>query len=122
MKEPAEPATFGGSIGIAQFSSDGKRLLILSGGIWNVFDRMRLIDVSPLYRTPDPAPENFEAKPPPPWLADIAAAVSALDTTGDGALLTLETVRKRYPQSKAGDPYEAVWNRFFPHESGSLQR
>jgi hypothetical protein len=122
MKEPAEPATFGGSIGIAQFSSDGKRLLILSGGIWNVFDRMRLIDVSPLYRTPDPAPQNFEAKPAPPWLADIAAAVSALDTTGDGALLTLETVRKRYPQSKAGDPYEAVWNRFFPHESASLQR
>lgn len=122
MKEPAEPAIFGGSIGVAQFSSDGKRVLILSGGIWNVFDRMRLIDVSPLYRTPQPAPETFEAKPAPPWLADIAAAVSALDTTGDGALLTLDTVRKRYPQSKAGDPYEAVWNRFFPNEPGTLQR
>jgi hypothetical protein len=116
MKEPAEPAVFGGSIGIAQFSSDGKRLLILSGGIWNVFDRMRLIDVSPLYRTQRPAPETFEDKPVPPWLADIASAVSALDTTGDGALLTLETVRKRYPKSKAGDPYEAVWRRFFPDE------
>src|SRR5258705_7028872 len=91
MKKPAEPAIFGGSIGIAQFSVDGKRLLILSGGIWNVFDRMRLIDVSPLYRTQETAPENFEEKPVPPWLADIAAAVSALDTTGDGALLTLET-------------------------------
>jgi hypothetical protein len=89
-------------------------LLILSGGIWNVFDRMRLIDVSPLYRTEAVAPENFEEKPVPPWLADIAAAVSALDTTGEGSLLTLETVKKRYPQSKVGDPYEAVWNRFFP--------
>ena len=69
-----------------------------------------------------PAPEKFEEKPAPPWLADIASAVSALDTTGDGALLTLETVRKRYPKSKAGDPYEAVWKRFFPDEPGTLQR
>ena len=122
LKEPAEPAIFGGSIGIAQFSADGKRLLILSGGIWNVFDRMRLIDVSPLYRTQETAPENFEEKPVPPWLADIAAAVSALDTTGDGALLTLETVRRRYPESKAGDAYEAVWKRFFPDDPGTYQR
>jgi hypothetical protein len=122
MKDPAEPAIFGGSIGIAQFSSDGKRVLILSGGIWNVFDRMRLIDVSPLYRTQEPPSEAFDAKPAPPWLADIASAVSALDTTGDGVLLTLETVRTRYPQSKTGDPYEAVWNRFFPNESATLKR
>jgi hypothetical protein len=116
MPEPAEPVVFGGSIGIAQFSPDGKRLLILSGGIWNVFDRMRLIDVSPLHQTQERASETFEDRPVPPWLADIAAAVSALDTTGDGALLTLETVRTRYPKSKAGDPYKAVWNRFFPDE------
>ena len=122
MNKPAEPAVFGGSIGIAQFSSDGKRLLILSGGMLNVFDRMRLIDVSPLYRTLEAAPETFEEKPAPPWLVDIAQAVSALDTTADGALLTLEAVRARYPQSKAGDPYEAVWKRFFPDESATLQR
>ena len=122
MQEPAEPVVFGGSIGVAQFSSDGQRLLILSGGIWNVFDRMRLIDVSPLYRTQVPAPEKFEDKPAPPWLADIASAVSALDTTGDGSLLTLETVRQKYPESKAGDPYEAVWKRFFPDDPGTYQR
>ena len=87
-----------------------------------MFDRMRLIDVSPLYRVQTTAPEKFEERPVPPWLADIAAAVSALDTTGDGALLTLETVRARYPQNKAGDPYEAVWNRFFPEESATQQR
>ena len=122
IQKPAEPVVFRGSIGSAQFSSDGQRMLILSGGIWNVFDSMRLIDVSPLYRTQHPAPEKFEDKPVPPWMADIAAAVSALDTTGDGALLTLETVRQRYPDSKAGNPYEAVWNRFFPKESAPLQR
>ena len=116
MQEPAEPVVFRGSIGVAQFSSDGQRMLILSGGIWNVFDSMRLIDVSPLYRTQRPAPETFEDKPGPPWLADIASAVSALDTTGDGALVTLETVRKRYPKSKAGDPYEGVWRRFLQDE------
>ena len=86
MQEPAEPVVFGGSVGIAQFSSDGRRLLILSGGIRNVFDSMRVIDVSPLYRTLEPAPENFEEKPVPPWLADIASAVSALDTTSDGTV------------------------------------
>jgi hypothetical protein len=122
MQEPAEPVVFGGSIGIVQFSSDGQRLLILSGGIWNVFDRMRLIDVRPLYRRQESASEKFEDKPAPPWLADIAAAVAPLDTTGDGVLLTLDTVKKRYPKSKTGDAYEAVWNRFFPDESPRLQR
>ena len=66
--------------------------------------------------TQETAPEKFEEKPAPPWLADIASAVSALDTSGDGSLITLETVRKKYPESKAGDPYEAVWKRFFPDE------
>ena len=28
--------------------------------------------------------------------------------------ITLETVRKKYPESKAGDRYQAVWKRFFP--------
>ena len=119
MEDPAEPVIFGGSIGIAQFSSDGQRLLILSGGIWNVYDRMRLVDVSSLYRTLKPAPENLEAKSAPQWLADIASAVSALDAGGDGSLLTLERVRKKYPKSKAGDAYEAVWNRFFPDQSST---
>ena len=114
----AEPVVFRGPIGIPQFSPDGKRLLILYGGMWNVLDNMRLVDLSPLYQAQEPAPEpkNFEKKPAPPWLVDIARAVSALDTTGDGSLLTLETVRQKYPASKAGNAYEAVWKRFFPDE------
>jgi Novel STAND NTPase 1 len=116
MKEPAEPVVFRGSIGITQFSPDGQRLLILFGGMWNVLDSMRLIDVSPLYRRREAAPENFEEKPAPPWLADVASVVSALDTSGDGSLLTLETMRGRYPESKVGDAYQAVWKRFFPDE------
>jgi len=116
-QERAEPVVFRGSIGTAQFSPDGQRLLILSGGTLNVYDSMRLIDVSPLYRQPNAAPEKFEEKPAPPWLADIASAVSAFDTTGDGALTTLEDVRKKYPGSKAGDPYESVWKRFFQDEN-----
>jgi conflict system STAND superfamily ATPase len=116
MKEPAEPVLFRGSIGIPQFSSDGQRLLILSGGTWNVFDSIRLIDVSPLYRQQETVPENFEGKPAPPWLADLASAVIAFDPSGEGNFITLEKVRKQYSQSKAGDPYEAVWKRFFPDE------
>ena len=116
VQYPAEPVVFRGSVGIPQFSSDQQRLLIISGGSWNVLDSMRLIDLGPLYRPRETAPENFEAKPAPPWLADIASAVSALDTSDDGSLLTLEAVRTRYPESKAGDPYEVVWKRFFPEE------
>jgi len=115
-QEPAEPVVFRGSIGIPQFSSDGQRLLILSGGMLNVYDSLRLIDVSPLYRRQKDGPEKFEEKPAPSWLADIASAVSALDTSGDGSLMTLEDVRRKYPGNKAGDPYESVWKRFFPDE------
>jgi hypothetical protein len=105
-----------GSIGIPQFSSDGQRLLILSGAMFNLFDSVRLIDVSPLYRPREAAPEKVEEKPAPPWLAEIASAVSASDPSQDGSLTTLEDVRKKYPGSKAGDPYEAVWKRFFPDD------
>jgi hypothetical protein len=118
-QEPAEPVVFSGSIGIPQFNIDGQRLLILSGGVGNAFDTMRLIDVSPLYRAREAAPENFEEKPAPPWLAEIASAVSALDTGGNGSLITLEDVRRKYPGSKAGDAYESVWKRFFPDEKSN---
>jgi energy-coupling factor transporter ATP-binding protein EcfA2 len=116
MQEPAEPAIFRGSIGIPQFSSDGQRLLIVSGGLVNVLDSMRLIDVSSLYRPQEAAPEKLEAKPAPPWLTELASAVSASDPSQDGSLITLQDVRRKYPASKAGDPYEAVWKRFFPDE------
>jgi WD40 repeat protein len=115
-QEEAEPAPFRGSMGIPQFSPDGRRLLILSGGLWNVYDTMRLIDLSQLYRSQETAPKNFEEKAAPPWLAEIASAVSALDVDGDGSLLTLETVRNRHRESKVGNAYESVWKRFFPEE------
>lgn len=113
-EKPAEPVVFRGAVGIPQFSLDGQRLLILSGGMFNVFDSMRLIDVSPLYRRREAATEKLEEKPAPPWLAELASAVSASDPSQDGSLTTLEDVRKKYPGSKAGEAYESVWKRFFP--------
>jgi len=119
-QKPAAPIVFRGIVGIPRFSLDGQRLLILSGGLVNALDSMRLIDVSPMYRTWTAAPVKFEDKPAPPWLAEIASAVSASDPSQDGSLTTLEDVRKKYPGSKVGDPYEAVWNRFFPEEKEQL--
>jgi hypothetical protein len=115
-EEPAEPALFRSSVGIPLFSLDGQRLLILSGPMFNVFDSMRLIDVSPLTRPWKASTEKLEEKPAPPWLAEIASAVSASDPSQDGSLTTLKDVRRKYPGSKAGDPYESVWKRFFPDE------
>jgi hypothetical protein len=117
-QEPAEPVVFRGSMGIPQFSLDGQRLLILSGGTWNVYDSLRLIDVSPLYRRREDAPDKIEEKSAPPWLAELASAVSASDPGQDGSLTTLEDVRKKYPESKSGDAYKSVWKRFFPDERG----
>jgi hypothetical protein len=90
--------------------------------VWNVFDNMRLIDVSQLYRPQEAAPENFEGKPAPSWLAEIASAVSAVDAGGDGTLTKLEAVRKKYPKGKDGDPYESVWKRFFADDKSTQQR
>ena len=115
-EKPAEPVLFRSSVGIPLFSPDGQRLLILSGPMFNVFDSMRLIDVSPLYRPREAAPEKVQEKPAPPWLAEIASAVSASDPGQDGSLTTLEDVRRKYPESKAGNPYESVWKRFLPDE------
>jgi hypothetical protein len=107
---------FRGPIGIPQFSSDGQRLLILSGTTSNVFDSMRVIDVTRLYRPQQALPKSFEEKPAPPSLGEVASAVSAFDASNDGSLTTLEAVRNNRPESTAGDPYEAVWKRFFPDE------
>jgi len=119
VQYPAECVLFRGPIGIPQFSPDGQRMLILSGGIGNVLDTMRLIDITPLCNMQESIPGRFEEKPAPAWLAEIASAASALDTSGDGSFVTLEAVRQKYPASKAGDPYEAVWKRFFPDDGGT---
>lgn len=121
-QEPAEPVVFRGAVGIPLFSPDGRRLLILSGPMFNLFDSLRLIDVGPLNRPWKAPSEKLEVKPAPPWLAEIATAVSASDPSQDGSLTTLEDVRKKYPGSKAGDPYESVWKRFFPDDAGTYQR
>jgi hypothetical protein len=111
-----EPIVFRGSIGFPQFSDDGRLMLIVSGGLSSALDCVRLIDLTPIYRTPTVAPSELKAESAPPWLAEIASAVSALDAGGDGSLTTLERIRSNHPERKAGNPYEAVWRRFFPEE------
>jgi hypothetical protein len=74
--------------------------------------------IKQLYRPQEAAPEKFERK----TCAFMAGRHCRRSVSGGGgSLLTLETVRQKYPASKAGDPYEAVWKRFFPESGGRLQ-
>src|SRR5262249_17800904 len=81
------------------------------------FDTMRLFDVSQLYRPQEAAPEKFEEKPAPPL-----AGRHCRRSERRGRLFAYSGNRaQKYPASKAGDPYEAVWKRFFPERGGRLQ-
>jgi len=111
---PAEPIVLRGAAAVPQFSRSGTRLLTLSGG-QNALDTLRVSDVSMLKDSRSIHVENFKS-PPPIWLADLAAAVSALDAASDGSLLTLKRVRKKHEKQKAAGPYDMVWKRFFPDE------
>ena len=113
-ESPAEPIVIRGATGFPRFNPDGNRILVLSGSMPNVLDSICVADVSLVRRSPTQAIPEAPAKPAPPWLAELAAAASALDVGNDGSLITLAYVRDRHPGSKAGDPYEAVWKRYFP--------
>jgi hypothetical protein len=82
---PAEPIVLRGTAAVPQFSRNGTRLLTLSGG-QNALDTLRVSDVSMLNDL-RPAPVANFKNTPPIWLADLAAAVSALDAANDGSLL-----------------------------------
>jgi hypothetical protein len=114
---PAEPIVLRGTTAVPQFSRNGTRLLTLSGG-QNALDILRVSDVSMLNDSRPPPVANFKGTPPI-WLADLAAAVSALDAANDGSLLTLKQVRKKHQKQKGAGPYDIVWRRFFPEEKSN---
>jgi hypothetical protein len=119
---PAEPIVLRGAVAVPQFSRNGTRLLTLSGGTPNALDTLRVSDVSMLNDSHPTPIANFKNTPGPIWLADLAAAVSALDAANDGSLLTLEQVRenrKKNEKRKAAGPYDIVWQRFFPEEKSN---
>jgi hypothetical protein len=118
----AEPIVVRGATAVPQFSRSGRRILTLSGSGMNVLDTLRVSDVSMVNDTRRTPVANFKPTPGPIWLADLAAAMSALDAANDGSLLTLEQVRENRETNekrKAAGPYDIVWKRFFPDEPGA---
>ena len=98
---PAEPIVFRGAMGFPQFSPDGNRILILSGSMPNVLDSIRVADVS-LVRSPTQTITELPAKPAPPWLAELAAATSALMWGNDGVTRRLSVGAKPISRARAG--------------------
>jgi hypothetical protein len=113
---PAEPIVVRGATAIPQFSRSGRRILTLSGGSLDALDTLRVSDVTMLNEPQPAAPQSLENTPPPAWLWELAATVSALNASDDGSLRTLEDIRSTYKSQKSAGAYEAVWKRFFPDE------
>ena len=116
----AEPMCFTEAMVYPNFSPDGKTVVTLSGSFWSAMDTIRAWDVS-LSRPPiDPAKLHLTGKKkPPPWLADLADAVSGLKVASEDDETpppVLSELRKDYADSSVSKEYAPVWNRFLAED------
>jgi hypothetical protein len=78
-------------------------------------DTVRVWDIS---LPPAPAAASdlrLTGKNPPPWLADLAGAVTGLRVSSDEDETPppiLSDLRKKYPGSSGSGEYAGIWNRF----------
>ena len=97
----------------------GSRLLTLSGAIWLAPDTVQVWDVSMSVKGENSGIFNAEGKPAPPWLANLARAVSGIprtwDTDNDATLLS-DVLAKADPGT-IYQPYDRVWSHFFPEQA-----
>jgi hypothetical protein len=107
---------FNAALVFPNFSTDGKRLVSLSGPSWVGLDTVRVWDVSLERPRMDTSKIRFTGKKAPPWLADLADAVSGLKVVtedDDTPPVILSDVRKQVAQDAIPKEYAPVWNRFF---------
>jgi WD40 repeat protein len=113
----AEPVCLPDATVFPMFSSDGKKLLTLSGPFWMGMDTLRIWDLS-LPPAGDVSQMHLTGEDPPPWLPDLADAVAGLRTPAaideeDPRPPILSDVRKKYAETSTPDEYKPIWNRFF---------
>ena len=116
----AEPMCFNDAIVFPNFSADGKMIVSLSGSSWVAMDTVRAWDVS-LSRpaAADASKLRFTGKNPPPWLADLADAVSGMRVaTEDDETppITLSDLRQTYADGPVPKEYAPIWNRFLARD------
>ena len=113
----AEPVCLPDATVFPMFSSDGKKLLTLSGPFWMGMDTLRVWDLS-LPPAGDISQVHFTGGDPPAWLPDLADAVAGLRIPAaidedDPRPPILSDVRKKYAETPTPDEYKPIWNRFF---------
>ena len=116
-KVRAEPLCVPDATVFPMFSSDGKKLLTLSGPFWMGMDTLRVWDLS-LPPASDISQMHFTGQDPPAWLSDLADAVAGLRIPAaidedDPRPPILSDVRKKYAETPTPDEYKPIWNRFF---------
>jgi WD40 repeat protein len=111
----AEPICFQGAFCSAIFSSDGTKLLTVSGPFWDASDTVRVWDVS----LQEPLPASVTLPPDstlvPPWLAELGQVVSAQwrNLDDEDVPASLDALAQKYSPKEVDGPYAAIWNRFF---------
>ena len=116
-KVRAEPVCLPDATVFPMFSSDGKKMLTLSGPFWMGMDTLRVWDLS-LPPAGDISQMHFTGEDPPAWLPDLADAVAGLRIPAaidedDPRPPILSDVRKKYAETLTPDEYKPIWNRFF---------
>jgi len=101
------------------FSANGKTLLTMSGPFFTAMNTVRLWDTS--FRKPvrDDGRPRFDGRNAPPWLADLAEAITGVRVTtdeDDSPPPTLSDVRRDARKKYGGKPfpeqYQILWDRF----------
>lgn len=97
------------------FSSDGTKLLTLSGPFYTAMNTVRVWDTS--FRKPvaDAARSHFDGRSAPIWLSDLAEAITGVRVNSDeddSLPPSLAKVRETYANSEVPEQYQIIWNRF----------
>ena len=112
----AEPIMVVGNSGIPVFSSDGRKLLTLSGAVWLALDTVQLWDLR-LPATPQNNAFQYDGQPAPDWLPNLARAVSGIPRAFDDdrePSPTLESVGAAIRSDTVAPAYAGLVHRFFP--------